>query len=112
MRQYVLILDLKDDPILIKEYIEYHQNVWPEIEESLKESGILTLKIFRFKNHLTMLLEVSDSFSFEKKAALDLNNPKVQEWENLMWKYQSPVSGAPQGEKWVLMEEIYQLNTN
>jgi L-rhamnose mutarotase len=33
----------------------------------------------------------------------------MQEWEALMWKYQKPVSGARPGEKWVLMEKIFEI---
>jgi len=35
---------------------------------------------------MLMILEVNDYFSFEAKARADQKNPKVQEWEELMWK--------------------------
>jgi L-rhamnose mutarotase len=56
-----------------------------------------------------MIMEVTDGFSFNKKAAMDASNPKVQEWEALMWKYQQPLPQAKEGEKWLLMEEIFKL---
>jgi len=56
-----------------------------------------------------MLMETVDEFSFEKKAAADTASKKVQEWEELMWKYQRPVPGSKPGEKWVLMEKIFDL---
>jgi L-rhamnose mutarotase len=40
---------------------------------------------------------------------MDKANPKVQEWEELMWKFQSSIPWAKPGEKWVLMEQIFQL---
>ena len=39
-RRYCLTLDLKNDPALIAEYKRYHQNIWPEITKSIKDSGI------------------------------------------------------------------------
>jgi L-rhamnose mutarotase len=33
----------------------------------------------------------------------------VQEWEELMWKYQQAIPGAKPGEKWVLMNKIFEL---
>jgi L-rhamnose mutarotase len=57
-----------------------------------------------------MILEVDDTFSFEKKASMDGDNPKVQEWEALMWKFQQALPNTPEGTKWVLMEKIYDLN--
>lgn len=56
-----------------------------------------------------MIMDVSDEFSFEKKADMDANNAKVQEWENLMWKYQHALPGAKPGEKWMLMDSIFKL---
>ena len=67
------------------------------------------MSIYRFASRLFMIMEVDDSFSFEKKTEMDAFNPKVQEWENLMWKYQQPLADAEPGEKWVLMEKIFEL---
>ena len=56
-----------------------------------------------------MIMEVNKSFSLEKKSILDAGNPKVQEWEKLMWTYQKSLPFAKKNEKWMLMEKIYQL---
>lgn len=109
MKRYCLALDLKDDPSLIAEYEKYHQQVWPEIIDSIKNSGIDVLDIYRTGNRLFMIIEANENFSFEKKAASDAANPKVQEWEELMWKFQQAMPGAKPGEKWVLMKKIFEL---
>ncbi|WP_342330283.1 L-rhamnose mutarotase [Pedobacter sp. FW305-3-2-15-E-R2A2] len=108
-KQYYLTLDLKADDQLIAEYEEMHKAVWPEIIESIKSSGILNMEIYRTGNRLFMIMEVSEDFSFEQKAAMDAGNEKVQEWETLMWKYQQAVPGAKPGEKWMMMDKIFQL---
>jgi len=107
-KRFCLVLDLKDDPKLIAEYKSYHQNVWPEVLKSIKDSGIQKMEIYRTGNRLTMVMETSESFSFQKKAEADANNPKVQEWEKLMWNYQQAIPHAKPGEKWVLMEKIFE----
>lgn len=109
MKRYCLAVDLKEDEKLIKEYIAWHQRVWPEILESIRSEGIQSMKIYRFSNRLFMIMEVNDSFSFDKKAAADAANPKVQEWEELMWNYQQAIPGVKAGEKWVLMDQIFEL---
>jgi L-rhamnose mutarotase len=109
MDRFCLTLDLKDDPALIAEYEAYHENVWPEIMESIRTSGIENMQIYRFSNRLFMIMEVNGTFSFDKKGAADAGNEKVQEWETLMWKYQQAVPGAKPGEKWVLMDKIFEL---
>jgi len=109
MKKYCFALDLKDDPKLIAEYKAYHENVWPEIEKSIKDSGIEDLEIYLVANRMFMIMKVNDTFSFEKKGEMDAHNPKVQEWETLMWKYQQAIPTAKPGEKWMLMEKVYQL---
>jgi len=108
-RRYCLTLDLKDDPKLIAEYKKYHEKIWPEITESIKRSGIEDLEIYLLGTRMFMIMEVNDGFSFEAKGAADRNNPKVQEWETMMWKFQQPLPQAKLGEKWLLMERIFKL---
>jgi L-rhamnose mutarotase len=109
MKRYCLALDLKNDPALINEYEDYHKQVWKEIIASIKEAGIEAMQIYRTGNRLFMIIEANDNFSFEKKSAADEANPKVQEWETLMWKFQQPLPWAKQHEKWILMKEIFEL---
>jgi L-rhamnose mutarotase len=110
MKRYCLTLDLKEDAQLIAEYEAYHSEVWPEIKKSILDSGITNMEIYRFDSHLFMIMETDNSFTFERKAAMDTNNPKVQEWETLMWKFQQPLKNAKPGEKWVLMDRIFGLS--
>lgn len=109
MKRYCFALDLEDDEQLIAEYEFWHRNVWPEITKSLLDAGITDMQIYRLGNRLFMIMETDASFSFEKKRAMDAANPKVQEWEALMWKFQQPLPWAAEGEKWVLMDKIFQL---
>jgi L-rhamnose mutarotase len=107
--KYCFALDLKNDERLISEYEKYHQEVWPEIIDSIRDSGITDLEIYRVSNRLFMIMETDTSFSFDKKTAIDQANPTVQEWETLMWKYQEALPGAKPGEKWMLMNKIFEL---
>ena len=108
MKKHCLALDLKDDKQLIEAYDAYHREVWPEVLESLTTSGIEHMEIYRIANRLFMIIEVSDDFSFERKAQMDINNLKVQEWETLMWKYQQALPFAKTGEKWLPMEKVFE----
>ncbi len=109
MKRYCLALDLKDDEVLIMEYEAYHQHVWPEILASIKEAGIEQMEIYRVGNRLFMIMEVRDDFDFESKNVADAANEKVQEWERLMWNYQQALPCSKPGEKWMLMEKIFDL---
>lgn len=109
MKRHTFALDLKDDPKLIAEYEAYHQNIWPEIAKSITEAGIVNLEIYRVANRLFMIMDVDATFSFEAKAQADEANPKVVEWEALMWKYQQALPIAKPWQKWLLMDKIFEL---
>ncbi|HEV3513593.1 MAG TPA: L-rhamnose mutarotase [Candidatus Sulfotelmatobacter sp.] len=108
-RRYCLTLDLKNDPKLIAEYKRYHQKIWPEITRSIKDAGIEDMEIYLLGTRMFMIMEVNETFSFEAKSKADQLNPKVQEWETLMWKFQQALPEAKPGEKWMLMERIFSL---
>jgi L-rhamnose mutarotase len=111
MKRYCLALDLIDDPVLIAEYKHWHraENGWPEIRKSITDAGISNMEIYCVGNRLFMIMETTDDFDFSRKAAMDANNPKVVEWENLMNKFQQRLPWAGDKEKWVLMNKIFQL---
>jgi L-rhamnose mutarotase len=109
MKRYCLALDLKDDAKRIEQYKQYHRKGWPEIKQSILSAGIVDMEIYLLGNRLFMIMDTNDSFSFEAKAAADAANPKVQEWEELMWNFQQPLPQAKPGEKWMRMEQIFSL---
>ena len=111
MKRYCLTLDLKDDPKLIAEYEQRHEKIWPEITRSLKDAGIEELEIYRLGTRMFMIMEVNESFSAERKAEADAANPKVREWEELMWRFQQPLPEAKPGEKWLPMKRIFNLQS-
>lgn len=111
-RRYCLALDLKDDPKLIDAYKSSHrkENFRQEITESIKDAGILDMQIYLTGNRLFMIMEVDEAFDFARKAEMDASNPMVQDWEGFVSQFQQRLPWAKEGEKWVLMEQIYGLD--
>jgi len=107
--RYCQVLDLKDSAALIAEYDAYHQAVWPEVLNHLRSAGVEDMTIWRYQNRLVMLLEAGENFSFERLAAMEANSPKVQEWEQLMWRFQCALPGSKEG-KWKLSKELFKLS--
>ncbi len=108
-KRYCLALDLKEDGDLITEYERLHKKIPTAIQKSITDSGIINMEIYRVANRLCMIMETDDKFSFEKKSGMDKTNADVQAWENLMWKYQQQLPFANPGEKWILMNKIFDL---
>ncbi len=111
-RQYCLTLNLRDDDELIREYEEHHKpgNVWPEVVDSIRESGVLDMRIYRSGLQLIMIMTVSDTFSFEDKALRDSGNLRVAEWESLMAKFQKADEQSMANEKWQPAKAIFALD--
>lgn len=109
-KRLCLACDLKPDDKLISQYIEYHktENLWPEINQSIRDGGIEDMEIYLLGNRLFMIMEVNEDFDPQKKQEMDKANPKVQEWERLMMNFQQLVPWSS-GEKWVEMERIFKL---
>lgn len=108
-RLFCLTLSLHDDEELIREYEAWHKpgRVYPEVIDAIRASGVLDLRIYRRGVQLVMVMLVSEEFSFERKAQLDSEIPRVMEWERLMERFQNVGEG---GEKWKLMPEIFSLS--
>ncbi len=110
--RYCFTLDLVDDAHSMAQYRKYHRKIWPEITKSITDAGIIALEIYLSGNRLFMIMETEENFTFERKAKMDAENPKVVEWENTMAAFQKPVAWAKKGEKWTLMERIFDLEDN
>ncbi len=110
-RRLCFACDLKDDDLLIDQYKKYHSkdHIWPEIKQSIRDAGVEEMQIFLIKNRLFMIMEVNENYNPEKKKEMDLNNLRVQEWENLMMTFQQLLPWSNSGDKWMPMEQIFSL---
>jgi L-rhamnose mutarotase len=111
MTRHVLTVDLRDDPAAIAAYREYHREVWPEVIESLRRSGVEGMEIHLLGRRLVMILELQDGADYRSVFADHVaSSPLVGQWEQLMRSLQEPVPGTPSGDSWALMEPVFRLN--
>lgn len=109
MQRFCLMLDLRPDPALIAQYLQHHRAVWPEIQQSIREAGVLDMQIYNSGNRLFMIMDTTDDFTPERKAAMDGANPKVLKWERLMGRFQQVDETADPTTRWVRMDKVFQL---
>ena len=108
-KRYVQILDIVNDPDLIKKYCHCHSQevFWPEIAEGQLEVGILEMEIYRRENHLVMIVETVADFDWEKAMAKLATLPRQAEWEAFVAAYQGCDAHAKSDEKWQMTERIF-----
>jgi L-rhamnose mutarotase len=107
--RYCLALDLRDDPAVIAEYDRYHREVWPEVLEHLRASGIEDMTIWRRENRLVMLIDAEAGFTPEQLVIGPGTHPRVKEWETLMARFQQSLPSAGKIE-WQSMGMVFRLS--
>lgn len=109
--RHVFALDLRNDAQAIAEYERWHRAdmVWPEVVKSIRDAGIIEMRIYRTGNRLVMVMEAGVGYDAAVKASSDASNPRVQAWEQLMDTFQQRLPWAADGQKWVPMDEIFRL---
>ena len=108
--EYVYATQLVDDTGKIEEYLEYHKEVWPEVEEGFRKAGYHSIKLYRFNNHLMMRIEVPKGSDLEEMGATkELHTDRVKEWNTLMSSYQRGLPGTAEDTTWVPMQQFYEF---
>ena len=110
MQELAFTVNLKDDPAVIRQYRQLHDEAWPEVVEALRQVGIIDLKIFLLGRRLFMYLTATDDFDPAVDFARYLTlHPRCREWEDLMSSLQEKVPEAKEHEKWAMMEKVFDL---
>ena len=107
MKRYCQTLRLVDDEQLIRQYVEVHAHVWPEIIEGQRQVGILDMQIYRRGRDLFMICDTLDTFDWDRDMARLAQLPRQAEWEAYVSQFQGCAPDAPSAAKWQLMERIF-----
>lgn len=86
-------------------YIDYHNNIFPEVAKGLREHGIVRLEINKLgeTNKLMMVIETAPDLDLGKATGPGsdyMKDPKCVEWEELMKSYF-------EGETWHELTQIH-----
>jgi L-rhamnose mutarotase len=110
MKRYGRTINLKNDPQILERYVEYHREIWPEVERGLKSIGIERMLIWMLGQQLFMYMETTDDFDEARDwPRYEASNPRIREWQTLMASLQEPVADARPGEWWAEMKLVFDL---
>lgn len=108
----ILSAALVKDSLLQKEYLSYHQNQfkdWPEVSQGFCNADFQELQVFKNGDQLILVISIPKGKSLaELNPRTSANNPRVDEWNTLMKKYQEGLTGTAPGEVWVSFKQINQ----
>lgn len=109
MKRFCQTLDLLDDPELVDRYVKEHAHVWPEVQDGIREVGILDMQIYASGNRLFMIVDTVDDFDWLEDNARLAKLPRQAEWEAYMSRFQGCDPNLPSSGKWTLMNKIFEL---
>ena len=106
----ILSANLVEDEKMQKEYLDYHKTQfekWPEISKGFCNAEFQRLAIFKKDRQLMLIISIPKGKKLDDlNPRTTLNNPKVDEWNAIMKKYQEGIEGTKPDETWVFFKPI------
>ncbi len=106
----VMTANLVSDTTLQKEYMDYHatqSEKWPEVATGFCNADFQQLLIFRNDRQLMLIISIPKGESLDELNPRTIeNNPRVDEWNVLMSKYQEGIEGTELGSAWVTFKNV------
>jgi hypothetical protein len=108
----LLTCNLVADKKLQQEYLNYHATQfekWPELSKGFCNASFQQLLIYKNGRQLVLIISIPKGESLDKlNPKTTENNPKVDEWNKIMGKYQEGIEGTKKGESWVFLSPLSQ----
>lgn len=105
----LLTANLVADERLQNEYMQYHATqyqLWPEVSKGFCNAGFQQLLVFRNGRQLMLVISIPKGANLnDLNPKTTANNPRVDEWNKLMAKYQEGIAGTGKGEVWVFFSQ-------
>jgi len=110
----LLTANLVKDPKLQQEYLNYHKTQfekWPEVSQGFCNASFQQLLVFKNGRQLMLIISIPIGKTLDELNPLTTkNNPKVDEWNKIMAKYQEGIEGTAKGETWVFLKAYNQTD--
>ncbi len=109
-KRYIFTANLVADTSMQNAYMEYHKNQskeWPEIAEGFCRAEFQQLLVYKQNRQLMLFIDIpGDKTLDELNPKTTENNPRMEEWNQLMSSYQEGIKDAPKGQVWVEFKRI------
>lgn len=109
----ILTANLVANPKMQQEYLNYHKTQfqkWPQVSQGFCNASFQQLLVFKNSRQLMLVISIPKGESLDKLNPLTTkNNPKVDEWNKIMAKYQEGIAGTKKGETWVFFKPVNKI---
>jgi L-rhamnose mutarotase len=106
----ILTANLVNDKKLQQEYLDYHATQfekWPDIAKGFCNADFQQLLIFKNGRQLVLVISIPKGKTLDElNPKTTENNPKMNEWNKVMGKYQEGIEGTKKGETWVFFRKL------
>ena len=106
----LLTANMVSDKKLQQKYLDYHATQfekWPEIAKGFCNANFQQLLLYRNGRQLILVISIPKGESLDKlNPKTTENNPRVDEWNKIMKKYQEGIEGTKKGETWVFLKQL------
>jgi hypothetical protein len=106
----ILTANLVADEKLQQEYLSYHATQfekWPEVSKGFCNADFQQLLLFRNGRQLMLVISIPKGESLDKlNPRTTENNPRMDEWNKIMKKYQEGIKGTKPSETWVFLKQM------
>jgi hypothetical protein len=108
----LLTCNLVADEKMQQEYLNYHATQfekWSEVSKGFCNASFQQVLIFKNGRQLVLVISIPKGESLNKlNPKTTENNPKVDEWNKIMSKYQEGIKGTKKGEIWIFLKQVPQ----
>ncbi|WP_300600057.1 L-rhamnose mutarotase [Niabella sp.] len=108
LEERVFVVNIVPGDQKLQEYLQHHQQIWPEVEAGFKKAGYKNITLSRFDHLVVMSVLVPRGASLDSMSKVaESYSPRCAEWNRLMDTYQAGVAGTAPGQKWVEAKPFY-----
>jgi hypothetical protein len=106
----ILSANLVKDEKMQQEYLDYHAtqfDKWPELSKGFCNAEFQQLVIYKNGRQLMLVISIPKGANLDElNPKTTANNPRVDDWNTLMKKYQEGIPGTKKDEVWVFFKKL------
>lgn len=107
---FILTTQLVEDTLQQRRYLALHQSQareWPEVSQGFCQASFQQLLVFEQNHQLLVIISVPKGKTLDElNPKTTENNPRVDQWNQLMKQFQRPLPEADSTQTWVSFEPV------